>query len=96
MLFPRPSLGAVADYESNYQKFDDPLASDGTDFGESAIVEADDLFFNDDSFFSLTSVDNSKLQDIRRGWSNIAMALGTDETITIDAENDLNLQENEV
>ena len=96
MFFLRPSLGAVADDESHYQEFDDPWASDGSDFKESAIVDADDLFFNDDSFFSLTSVDNSKLQDIRRGWNNIAMALETDETITIDAENDLNLQENEV
>jgi len=36
-----------------------------------------------------------KLQDIRRGWNNRASALGTGETIIIDAENDLNLQENE-
>jgi len=96
MFFPRPSLGALADDESHYQELGDPLASDGSDFEESAIVEADDLFFNDDSFFSLTSVDNSKLQDIRRGWNNRAMAPGTDETITIDAENDLHLQENGV
>ena len=32
---------------------------------------------------------------MRRGWNNRASALGTDETIIIDAENDLNLQENE-
>jgi len=56
-------------------------------------VEADDLFSDDDSFFSLTSVENSKLQDIRRGWNNRGMALGTYETIIIDAESDLNLQE---
>jgi len=56
-------------------------------------VEADDLFSDDDSFFSLTSDEISKLQDIRRGWNNRAMALGTYETIIIDAENDLNLQE---
>jgi len=80
------------DDESHYQEFDDPLASDGSDFEEIAIVEADDLFSDDDSFFSLTSIKNSKLQDIRRGWNNRAMALGTDETIIIDAENDLNLQ----
>ena len=37
-----------------------------------------------------------KLQDIRRGWNNRASALGTDETIIIDAENDLNLQEKRI
>ena len=58
-------------------------------------MEADDIFSDDDSFFSLTSVENSKLKDIRRGWSNRASALVTDETIIIDAENYLNLQENE-
>ena len=78
------------DDESHYQKFDDPLASDGSDFEEIAIVKTDDLFSDDDSFFSLTSVENSKLKDIRRGWNNSASALGTDETIIIDAENDLN------
>ena len=58
-------------------------------------MEADNLFSDDDSFFSLTSIENSKLKDMRRGWNNRASALGTDETIIIDAENDLNLQENE-
>jgi len=83
----------VVDDDSHYQEFDDPLASDGSDFEEIVSVEADDLFSDDDSFFSLTSVENSKLQDIRRGWNNRAIALGTDETIIIDAANDLNLQE---
>jgi len=83
------------DDESHYQEFDDPLASDGSDFEEIAIVEADDIFSDDDSFFSLTSIENSKLKDMRRGWNKRASALGTDETIIIDAENDLNLQENE-
>jgi len=81
------------DDESHYQQFDDLLASDVSDFEEIAIVEADDLFSDDDSFFSLTSIKNSKLQDIRRGWNNRAMARETDETIIIDAKNDLNLQE---
>jgi len=76
------------DDESHYQEFDDPLASE-------EIVEADDIFSDDDSFFSLISVEISELKDIRRGWNNRAIALGTDETIIIDAENDLNLQENE-
>ena len=58
-------------------------------------METDDIFSDDDSFFSLTSVENSKLKDIRKDWNNRASALGTDETIIIDAENDLNLQENE-
>ena len=95
MSYPRPSLSKVMVDESHYREFDDPLASDGSDFEEIAIVEADDIFSDDDSFFSLTSVENSKLKDIRRGWNNRASALGTDETIIIDAENDLNLQENE-
>jgi len=81
------------DDESHYQEFDDPLASDGFDFEKIAIVEGDDLFSDDDSFFSLPSAENSKLQDIRRDWNNRAMTLGTDETIIIDAENYLNLQE---
>ena len=51
------------------------------------------ISFLNDSCFSLTSVENSELKDIRRGWNNRASALGTDETIIIDAENDLNLQE---
>ena len=59
-------------------------------------MEADDIFSENDSFFSLTSVENSKLKDIRRGWNNRASALGTDETIIIDAENDLNLQEKRI
>jgi len=50
MSFPRPSLGGVVDDESYYQEFDDPLASDGSDFEEIAIVEAGDLFSDDDSF----------------------------------------------
>jgi len=81
--------------ESYYQEFDDPLASDWSDFEEIAIVDADDIFSDDYSFFSLASVENSKLKDIRRGWNHKAIALGTDETIIIDAESDLNLQENE-
>ena len=85
MSSPRPSLGGVVDDESHYQEFDDSFASDGSDFEEIAIVEADDLFSDDDSFFSLTSIKNSKLQDIRRGWNNRAMATGTDEIIIIDA-----------
>jgi len=85
MSSPRPSLDGVVDDESHYQEFDDPLASDGSDFEEIAIVEADNLFSDDDSYFSLSSVENSKLQDIRRGWNNRAMALGTDEIIIIDA-----------
>ena len=83
------------DDESHYQEFDDPLASDGSDFEEIASVEADDIFSDDDSCFSLTSIEISELKDMRRGWNNRASALGTDETIIIDAENDLNLQENE-
>ncbi len=123
MSYPRPSLSKVMDDESHYQEFDDPLASDcsefeeitivktddlfsdddsffslayGSDFEEIAIVEADDIFSDDDSFFSLTSVENSKFKDMRRGWNNRASALGTDETIRIDAEKDLNLQEKEL
>ncbi len=84
------------DDESHYQEFDDPLASDGSDFEEIAIVEADDIFSDDDNFFSLTSIEISKLKDMRRGWKNRASALGTDETIIIDAENDLNLQEKRI
>ena len=95
MSYPRLSLSKVMDDESHYQEFDDTLASDGSDFEEIAIAEADDIFSDDDSFFSLTSVEDSKLKDIRRGWNNRASALGTDETVIIDAENDLNLQENE-
>jgi len=64
---PRPSLSKVVDDESHYQEFDDPLASDGSDFEEIAIVEADDIFSDDDSFFSLTSVEFSELKDIKRG-----------------------------
>ena len=96
MSYPHPSLGKVMDDESHYQKFDDPLASDGSDFEEIAIVKTDDLFSDDDSFFSLTSIEISKLKDMRRGWNNRASALGTDETIIIDAENDLNLQEKRI
>ena len=33
-------------------------------------METDDIFSDDDSCFSLTSVENSKLKDIRRGWNN--------------------------
>ena len=84
------------DDKSHYQEFDDPLASDGSDFEVIAIVEADDIFSDDDSFFSLPSVENSKLKDIRRSWNNRASVLGTDETIIIDAENDLNLQEKRI
>jgi len=40
------------DDDSHYQEFDDPLASDGSDFEEIAIVEADDLFSDDDDSFS--------------------------------------------
>ena len=80
------------DDESHYREFDDPLASDGSDFEEIASVEADDIFSDDDSCFSLTSVEI----DMRRGWNNRASALGTDETIIIDAENDLNLQEKRI
>ena len=96
MSYPHPSLSKMMDDESHYQEFDDPLASDGSDFEEIASVEVDDIFSDDDSFFSLTSVENSKLKDIRRGWNNRASALGTDETIIIDAENDLNLQEKRI
>jgi len=84
------------DDESHYQEFDDPLASDESDFEEIAIVEEDDIFSDDDSFLSLTSVESSKLKDIRRGWNNRVSALGTDETIIIDDENDLNLQEKRI
>jgi len=62
-------------------------------FEEIAIVDSDIIFSDNDTFFSLTSVEISKLKDIRRGWNNRASALGTDETIIIDAENDLNLHE---
>ena len=58
-------------------------------------METDDIFSDDDSCFSLTSVEISELKDMRRGWKNRASAMGTDETIIIDAESDLNLQENE-
>ena len=95
MSSPPLSLGEVMDDESQYQEFDNPLASDGSDFEENAIVEVNDLFSDDDSFFSLTSVENSELQDIRRGWNDRAMALETNESIIIDAENDVNFQENE-
>jgi len=95
MSYPHPSFSKVMDDESHYQEFDDPLASDGSDFEEIASVEADDIFSDDDSCFSLTSIEISELKDMRRGWNNRASALGTDETIIIDAENDLNLQENE-
>ena len=88
MSYPHPSLSKVIDDESHYREFDVPLASDGSDFEEIASVEADDIFSDDDSCFSLTSVEI----DMRRGWNNRASALGTDETIIIDAENDLNLQ----
>jgi len=83
------------DDESQYQEFDNPLASDGSDFEENAIVGVNDLFSDDDSVFSLISVENSELQDIRRGWNDRAMALETNESIIIDAENDVNFQENE-
>ncbi len=69
------------DDESHYQEFDDPLASDGSDFEEIAIVKIGDLFSDDDSFFLLTSIENSKLKDMRGGWKYRASALGTDETI---------------
>ena len=63
-------------------------------------MEADDHFSDndDDSLFSLTLVKNSKLQEIRKGWNNIAMILGTDETVIFDTENksnNLDLKENE-
>ncbi len=86
----------MIDDESHYQEFDDPLASDGSDFEETAIVEADDIFSDDNNFFSRTSVKISKLKDMRTGWNSKASALGTDETIIIDAENDLNLQEKRI
>ena len=95
MSSPPLSLGEVMDDESQYQELDNPLASDGSDFEENAIVEVNDLFSDDDSFFSLISVENSELQDIRRGWNDRAMALETNESIIIDAENDVNFQENE-
>jgi len=95
MSSPPLSLGEVMDDESQYQEFDNPLASDGSDFEENAIVGVNDLFSDDDSFFSLISVENSELQDIRRGWNDRAMALETNESIIIDAENDVNFQENE-
>ena len=63
MSYPRPSLSKVMDDESHKKEFDDPLASDGSDFEEIAIVEADDIFSDDDSFSSLTSVENSKLNE---------------------------------
>jgi len=47
MSSPRPSLGGVVDDESHYQEF----ASDGSDFEEIAIVEADDLFSDDESIW---------------------------------------------
>jgi len=59
MSCPRPSLSKVMDDESHYQEFDDPLASDGSDFEEIANVKTDDLFFDDDSFFSLISIEIS-------------------------------------
>jgi len=90
MSYPRPSLTKVMDDESHNQEFDDPLASDGSDFEEIAIVEGDDIFSDDDSFFLTHNNWNSKLKDMRRGWNNRANALGTDETIIVDAENDLN------
>ena len=58
-------------------------------------METDDIFSDDDSFFSLTSVEISQLKNIRTG-GNRAIALGTDETIIIDAEHDLNLQEKRI
>ena len=51
MSSPRPSLGGVVDDESHYQEFDDSFASDGSDFEEIAIVEADDLFSDDESIW---------------------------------------------
>ena len=51
MSYPRPSLSKLMVDESHYQEFDDPLASDGSDFEEIAIVNTDDLFSDDDSFF---------------------------------------------
>ena len=52
--------------KSHYQEFDDQLASDGSDFEEITSVEADDIFSDDDSCFSLTSVEISELKDMRR------------------------------
>ena len=95
MSSPPLSLGEVMDDESQYQEFDDPLASDGSDYKKLAFVEADDLVSDDDTLFSLTSVENSELQDIRRGWNDRVMELETNEAIIIDAENDINFQENE-
>ena len=61
MSYPHPSLSKVIDDESHYQEFDDPLDSDGSDFEVIAIVEAYDIFSDDDSYFSLTSVKISEL-----------------------------------
>ena len=55
MSSPPLSLGEVMDDESQYQEFDDPLASDGSDFEENTFVEVDDLVSDDDTLFSLTS-----------------------------------------
>ena len=65
MSYPHPSLSKVMDDESHYQEFDDPLASDGSDFEEIGSVEVDDIFSDDDSCFSLTSVEISELKDIK-------------------------------